>query len=257
LGLVVAGRVKDSFKNIVFDGAGITTIIIGVSMALRSGRIVYLAIALIAGGLIGTWLDIEGAILRFGVVLERLTTRRKPKSVVGSTSAGTAAAGAAEASGTSDASTKTIDDGRSGWDFGHGFLNASVLFFVGAMALVGSFKAGTEGDYSLILTKSVLDGFMAILMTAAMGPGVAFSALPILLYQGALTLAAGFLKPFVSDLMLAELTGIGGAFVLMIGLNLLGLKKIKTADFLPALLLIIVFVLADPLIAQLAVKLGI
>jgi uncharacterized membrane protein YqgA involved in biofilm formation len=122
---------------------------------------------------------------------------------------------------------------------------------------VGSFKAGTEGDYSLILTKSVLDGFMAILMTAAMGPGVAFSALPILLYQGALTLAAGFLKPFVSDLMLAELTGIGGAFVLMIGLNLLGLKKIKTADFLPALLLIIVFVLADPLIAQLAARMGI
>jgi uncharacterized membrane protein YqgA involved in biofilm formation len=218
-------------------------------MALRSGRIVYLAIALIAGGLIGTWLDIEGAILRFGVVLERLTTRRKPK-----TAAVVATGGAADAS---DTSAKTIDDGRSGWDFGHGFLNASVLFCVGAMALVGSFKAGTEGDYSLILTKSVLDGFMAILMTAAMGPGVAFSALPILLYQGALTLAAGFLKPFVSDLMLAELTGIGGAFVLMIGLNLLGLKKIKTADFLPALLLIIAFVLADPLIAQLAVKLGI
>ena len=241
LGLVVAGRVKDSYKNIVFDGAGITTVIIGVSMALRSGRIVYLAIALIAGGLIGTWLDIEGAILRFGVVLERLTTRRKPK-------AATVAV---------DASATATDDGRSGWDFGHGFLNASVLFCVGAMALVGSFKAGTEGDYSLILTKSVLDGFMAILMTAAMGPGVAFSALPILLYQGALTLAAGFLKPFVSDLMLAELTGIGGAFVLMIGLNLLGLKKIKTADFLPALILIILFVMADPLISQLAVKMGI
>lgn len=254
LGLVVAGRVKDSYKNIVFDGAGITTIIIGVSMALRSGRIVYLAIALIAGGLIGTWLDIEGAILRFGVVLERLTTRRKPKAAAGSTSAGTAAAVEADSV---NSSAKPTDDGRSGWDFGHGFLNASVLFCVGAMALVGSFKAGTEGDYSLILTKSVLDGFMAILMTAAMGPGVAFSALPILLYQGALTLAAGFLKPFVSDLMLAELTGIGGAFVLMIGLNLLGLKKIKTADFLPALLLIIVFVLADPLFAQLAVKLGI
>ena len=247
LGLVVAGRVKDSYKNIVFDGAGITTLVIGVSMALRSGRIVYLAIALIAGGLIGTWLDIEGAILRLGVVLERLTTRRKPKA------AAAVATGGAGKTGKDAA----IDDGRSGWDFGHGFLNASVLFCVGAMALVGSFKAGTEGDYSLILTKSVLDGFMAILMTAAMGPGVAFSALPILLYQGALTLAAGFLKPFVSDLMLAELTGIGGAFVLMIGLNLLGLKKIKTADFLPALLLIIAFVLADPLIAQLAVKLGI
>ncbi|GAB1483980.1 DUF554 domain-containing protein [Treponema sp.] len=236
-GLVAAGRIKDNFRLVVFDGAGITTLVIGVSMALKSERIIFLAIALILGGLIGTYLNIDGAILRLGNNLERLTTRRRKV--------------AKEISAEIKA-----DDPRAAWDFGHGFLNASVLFCVGAMALLGSFRAGTEGDYTLILTKSVLDGFMAILMAAAMGPGVAFSALAILIYQGALTLAAGFLKPFMTTLMLSELTGIGGALVLMIGLNLLGLKKIKTADFLPSLILIVIFVFIDPSLIRLAESLG-
>ena len=243
IGLLVSGRVKENYRSVVFDGAGVTTLIIGVSMALQSGRIIALAVSLILGGLAGTLMNIDGAILGFGVFLERLTMgrHRAAKAVP----AAAAAAASAAASG---------DD--RGWNFGHGFLNASVLFCVGAMALVGSFRAGTEGDSTLILTKSVLDGFMAILMTAAMGPGVAFSALPILVYQGALTLAAGFLKPFVSALMLSELTGIGGALVIMISLNLLGLKKIKTADFLPSLVSMIVFVLFDPAIARLAAVVG-
>jgi len=237
-GLLAAGRIKENYRSVVFDGAGVTTLIIGVSMALKSERIIFLAIALIMGGLIGTYMNIDGAILRLGNNLERLTRRRRK--------------GAAELS-----SDLKADDPRTAWDFGHGFLNASVLFCVGAMALLGSFRAGTEGDYTLLLTKSVLDGFMAILMSAAMGPGVAFSALAIFIYQGALTLAAGFLKPFVSVLMLSEMTGIGGALVLMIGLNLLGLKKIKTADFLPSLVLIVLFVLLDPIIARLGSGLGI
>lgn len=232
LGLLGSKIIKDEYRDVVFNGAGVTTLIIGFSMAFKSANMVYLALALITGGLVGTLLDIDGAILRFGVLLERV-------SKVGGAGRPSAAAGKNE-----------------GWDFGHGFLNASVLFCVGAMALVGSFRAGTEGDYTLILTKSVLDGFMAIFFAAALGPGVAFSALPILVYQGALTLAAGFLKPFVSAAMLAELTGIGGALVVMIGLNLLGLKKIKTADFLPSLVLIVLLVLADPLVARIASVFG-
>jgi hypothetical protein len=110
------------------------------------------------------------------------------------------------------------------------------------MTLIGSFKAGAEGDYTLLLTKSVMDGFMSIVFTAAMGIGVAFSAIPVLVYQGGLTLASVWLKPLVSEAMLKELTGVGGALLLMIGLNLLGIAKLKTANFLPALLLIVGFV---------------
>jgi uncharacterized membrane protein YqgA involved in biofilm formation len=114
------------------------------------------------------------------------------------------------------------------------------------MAIIGSFKAGTEGDYSILITKSVLDGTLAILFASAMGVGVAFSAISVLAYQSLLTLLSIWLKPFVTPLMLGELTGIGGAFVLMIGLNLLEIKKLKTGDFLPALVFTLLLVLAMP-----------
>ncbi len=210
VGLLLHARIKESFRTVVYTGAGITTVIIGVQMALNSSKIVFLALSLIIGGILGTWWRIEEGILSLGDMLKRTFAKG--------------------------------DDGR---DFAFGFLSASVLFCVGAMALVGSFKAGAEGSYDLILTKSVLDGFMSIVFTAAMGIGVAFSALSVLVYQGILTLAAGWLKPLVSDLLLKELTGVGGALVLMIALNLLGVAKPKTANYLPALILIALFVAGE------------
>ena len=129
---------------------------------------------------------------------------------------------------------------------------SSVLFCVGALAIIGSFRAGVEHDYELLFTKSVMDGFMAILLTAAYGISVGFSALSVLVYQGALTLLAGVLAPFVSDLMVSEISGVGGAMVVMIGLNLLELRTIKTADFLPGLVIVVLFVIADPWLGSLA-----
>jgi uncharacterized membrane protein YqgA involved in biofilm formation len=204
LGLLLHDKIKESFKAIVYIGAGLTTIVIGVQMALASSRIVLLALSLIVGGILGEWWKVEDGILRLGEALKRTFAKKD-----------------------------------SGKDFAYGFLNASVLFCVGAMTLIGSFKAGAEGDYTLLLTKSVMDGFMAIVLTAALGVGVAFSAIPILVYQGGLTLASGWLKPLVSEALLKELTGVGGALVLMIGINLLGIAKLKTANFLPSLLLIV------------------
>ena len=256
LGLALAGRISEKFKAAVFDGAGITTMIIGISMAMASRQVIFLALALLSGGLLGTAWDIDGAILRFGSFLERLTLRKRDNTRTGATQAtqGSRLTDSVETSAAPAA--ETTDSARSQWDFGHGFLNSSVLFCVGAMALVGSFRAGTEGDYTLLLTKSILDGFMAVLMAAAMGPGVAFSALPILVYQGLLTLGAVYVKPFVSELMISELTGIGGAMVLMIAFNLLSLKKIKTANFLPSLVIIILFVVFNPFIEKIAGVIG-
>jgi uncharacterized membrane protein YqgA involved in biofilm formation len=210
LGLLLHARIKESLRTVVYTGAGITTVVIGVQMALSGTNIVFLALSLIIGGILGTWWRIEDGILALGDALKRTFTRG--------------------------------DDGK---DFAFGFLSASVLFCVGAMALVGSFQAGAEGNYDLILTKSVLDGFMSIVFTAAMGIGVAFSALSVLVYQGLLTLAAGWIKPLVSDDMLKQLTGAGGALVLMIALNLLGIAKPKTANFLPALILVVLLVVGQ------------
>ena len=213
IGLILRKGIRERYQKIIFTAAGLTSLTIGIQMALKTSHMLAFAIALIVGGLLGTLLNIEEAVLGLG---ERLKQRFAKKS--------------------------------EGSTFAEGFLSASVLYCSGAMAIVGSFKAGTDGDYSIILTKSVLDGFMSIIFAGAMGPGVAFSALSILVYQGALTIMSVWVKPFVTDIMLAELTGIGGALVIMIGLSLLDIKKFKTGDFLPALVVIVLLVLAFPYI---------
>ena len=212
IGILLHAKISEDFKETVFTSVGLFTLIIGISMALKAERVVYLALSLVLGGMLGNALDIEGKILAFGEFLKRRFAR----------------------------------GGEGRHDFAYGFLNASVLFCVGAMTLVGAFKAGAEGDYTLILTKSVMDGFMAILLTAAMGIGVAFSIITILVYQGGLTLLAVVVKPLVTPLVLSELTGVGGALVMMIGLNLLHLKKIKTGNFIMALVVVLVFIAAEP-----------
>jgi uncharacterized membrane protein YqgA involved in biofilm formation len=212
-GLLFHKKIGEGLKALVFTGAGIVSLVLGMKMALEGSRIVYLALALIAGGFAGEALDIEGAILRLGEFLKRHFTRRRSAPPA---------------------------SGAPAQEFAYGFLNASVIFCVGAMALIGSFKAGVQGDYELILTKSVLDGFMAMILTAAMGIGVAFSALSVLVYQGALTLLARFLQPYASPLVLSELTSLGGCLVVMIGINLLGLARLKTANFLPGLVIVMI-----------------
>ena len=211
IGILLRKGLPERFKSAVFTACGLTSLVIGVQMALKTSHILAFALALIVGGLLGTKLDVEGGVLKLGEALKRRFAAKEEGST-----------------------------------FAYGFLDASVLFCSGAMAIVGSFKAGTEGDYSLLLTKSVLDGFISIVFASAMGPGVAFSALSVLAYQGILTLASVWVKPFVSELMLAELTGLGGALVIMIGLGLLDIKKLKTADFLPGLAVLVLLVLAMP-----------
>lgn len=229
IGILFSRKITEEISDIICSAAGIVTLIIGFQMAFKTENIIYIAIALIVGGILGTWWDIDGKILALGRFLERRF--RNTSSSVGV-----------------DAHTTTIKNSQ----FAYAFLNSSVLFCVGAMAIVGSFKAGTEGDYTILFTKSVLDGFMAIVFGATMGIGTAFSALSIFVYQGLLTLASNSLKSLVSARMIAEFTGIGGAFVIMIGINLLNLKKLKTANYLPALVIVVLLVLLDPLIARFA-----
>lgn len=213
IGLILHTKINESFKRVVYVGAGMISLILGIKMGLVTSRIVFMALALIVGGILGEWWNVEGGILRFGDFLKKRFAKKE-----------------------------------SGKDFAGGFLNASVLFCVGAMTLVGAFKAGAEGNYDLILTKSVMDGFMAIMLTAAMGIGVAFSAITILVYQGGITLLAGILQPLVNELLLGELTAVGGVLVIMIGLNLLGISKLKTANYIPALLVTIGLITLEPLL---------
>ncbi|HKL87234.1 MAG TPA: DUF554 domain-containing protein [Treponemataceae bacterium] len=221
IGIIFSKKISAEISDVISSAAGVITLIIGFQMAFQMQNIIYIAISLILGGILGAWWDIDGKILSIGRFLEHHFGK------------------------------KNISEGNES-KFAYAFLNASVLFCVGAMAIVGSFKAGTEGDYTMLYTKSVLDGFMSLVFSAAMGIGTAFSALTIFVYQGLLTLGSAFIKPWVSPQMIAELTGIGGAFVIMIGINILDLKKLKTANYLPGLIVLVFFVLADPFLQKIA-----
>ncbi|AEE16711.1 DUF554 domain-containing protein [Treponema brennaborense] len=222
IGLLFAKKISAELSGIVQTAAGVVTVVIGLQMAFEYRNVIFLAIALIAGGIIGSLLDIDGKILRCGTLLGAAVSRNRRSRQRRETG--------------SDAGPESENG------FAYAFLNSSVLFCVGAMAIIGSLKAGIEKDYTIIFTKSVLDGFMAIVFTAAMGAGTAFSAITVLLYQGALTLLAALVAPFADDVLIAELSASGGALIVMIGINLIGLKRIKTADYLPSVLLTAAFV---------------
>ncbi len=206
LGLLLKGRISERYRDTVTVGVGLVTLVLGMSMALSGGAILLILPALIIGGLIGTVMRIESGILKAG-----------------------------------DALRKVMSPSEEGGQFSRGFLDATILFCVGPMTIVGSIEAGLQGNYDVLFTKSAMDGFMAIVLAASSGAGVIASALSVLVIQGGITLGSEALAPLVTDSILSEIGSLGGYLILMIALNLLNLKKVKTANFLPSLFLIILF----------------
>jgi len=205
LGLLFRKKIDESLSDVVTTASGVVVLVIGMQMAFKYNSIIMLSVSVILGGIVGTKLNIDASIMSLGYEIQRYFRQ-----------------------------TGNSSDSAS---FARAFLNASVLFCVGAMAVVGSFKAGIEGDYTIIFTKSVLDGFMAIIFGASMGIGTVFSAVSILVYQGLLTLCAGFLVNVITESMLTELSAAGGVLIMMIGINLLSLRQIKAANYLPAIII--------------------
>jgi uncharacterized membrane protein YqgA involved in biofilm formation len=215
VGLSLKGKIHDQYEKTVFTALGIFTLVLGFSMAQEPCNALYMVFSLVLGGLLGTWMRIEDRILSFGEWMKH----KLPGS---------------------------MGEGQ----FSMGFLDATVLFCVGAMTIVGSFKAGIEKDYELLLLKSVMDGSVSVPLAAVMGWGVAFSAVSILIVQGTLTLMSSVVAPYADPAMVDAVSAVGGLLIIMIAINLLNLKKIKTANFTPALVLIILFQLITPWLSQ-------
>lgn len=202
---VVAGSLLGSLvklpgavRDTIMQGMGLAVCLIGISMGLATANIVIPVAGLVIGGGLGAWLGVESRLERLGQKLAALVKAT----------------------------------GR----FTDGFLTATLVYCVGAMAVVGSLNSGLTGDHQVLYTKAVLDGTTAVFFTASLGIGVAFSAVPLFVYQGGIALAAGVVAPFLSDAVLAELTATGGLLILGIGLNMLGAAKIKVGNLLPAIL---------------------
>lgn len=203
-GLLIGTKLPEKIKKIILSGLGMSTIIIGTQMALETQKLLLMVGSLILGGVIGQIIGIEEWLERVG---ERLRIK------VGSTS------------GT----------------FVLGFVTASLLFCTGPMTIVGSLEDGYAGNADLIYIKSVMDGAAAVALTASMGIGVIFSALTVLIFQGALTYLGMAMGDFISATVLNELSAVGGILILGIGFNILGVAKIRVGNFLPALFLAALF----------------
>ena len=202
LGLLLKKKISSSFKDIVMMAAGVTTLVLGIDMALEAPSAIANLFSLIIGGFIGFALRIEDRVLSLGDRIERLGGKKS-----------------------------------SGGDFAKGFPNSSLLFCTGAMSIVGSIQAGTSGNWELILIKSVMDGFMAIVFASTYGLGVFASAVTIIIYQGFFTLAGVYIDPILGTEGINAMASTGGLLLIFLALSLLNLKDCRTGNFLPALIL--------------------
>lgn len=204
-GLAFGSRLPERVRQTVLAGLGLFTLVIGVQMFLGTGNPVVVLLALVIGGLVGEGLRIEDWLAGLGARLE------------------TRLAGG---------------EGDPGSRFVRGLLTAFLLFCIGPLTILGAIQDGLTGDFNLLLVKSVLDLFAALALASTLGVGVLFSVVPLLIYQGALSLLAGAADAVLTDAMVAEMTAVGG--VLLVGLalsSLLEIKKIRVGNFLPALLI--------------------
>ncbi len=224
-GLLVGGRIPDRARTTVLQSVGLLTLALGVSQAIRSANIVFPLVAVVVGGLIGEALRIEDRLEGLGDHIRR----RVERETEGATHPDLRAPGGPDGP---EARAQRGDN-----PFVEGFVAASLLFCVGPLAILGSIADGLEGDVGLLVVKASLDGLVSVIFAATLGWGVGFSALPVLVYQGALTLAAGSADTLLSDRMILEGTATGGIMVMGIALRLLDLKPVRVGSLLPGLVL--------------------
>ena len=203
IGFIFKGRLKTNISNTIMSGLGLCILYIGVSGALKGEDTLLMIICIVIGALIGELINIDNWLNRLGQAVER----------------------------------KVNKGGKNNISIAEGFVSASLLFCVGAMAIVGALESGLRGNYDTLFAKSLLDGITSIILTSTLGIGVVFSAITIFAYQGAITLGAGMLANVLSETVINNMTGVGSLLIIGLGLNILGVTKIKVANLLPAVIL--------------------
>jgi uncharacterized protein len=218
LGLVLGSRLSAYLKQTVVSGLGIFVLALGISMFLKTQNSLVVLGSLLVGAILGEWWRIEERMTGLGAWLEVRFNRGPAIS---------------DSQPISLQSERKLNQER----FIRGFLTASLVYLVGPLAILGSIQNGLSGDYQLLAVKSVLDGFASLAFASSLGIGVAFSALPILIYQGAISLLASQVQAVTSQAMMTEMSATGGVILLAIAISsLLEIKKIRAGNFLPALI---------------------
>jgi len=204
VGMLFGKALPEKMKNTVIQGIGLAVILIGLSMALQSKNTLVVIASLVLGGILGEWIDIELRLQQLGQTLEKILAK-----------------------------------GGKGGNFTKAFVSASLIYCVGAMAIMGSLESGLKGVHDILFAKAMLDGVSAIVFASSMGIGVLVSAIPVFLYQGGITLSATLLQGLLSAPVIAEMSATGGLLIVGIGLNILEIKEIKVGNLLPGIFMTI------------------
>ncbi|HEY5592201.1 MAG TPA: DUF554 domain-containing protein [Paludibacter sp.] len=202
VGLLLNKSMPQRIKTIYFQAIGLFTIAIGISMVYNMQHILIVVSSLAIGSLLGEWWNLE-------VGAEKLSNYLKQKFRIGSEK------------------------------FSEGLITAFLLYCIGSMTILGAIQEGTGGSSDLLMTKSLMDGFSSIILASAFGVGVLVSAIPLLLFQGSITLLAMYASSFFTPEIIQGLTSVGGILMIGLGINILEIKKLRIMNMLPALIVVI------------------
>ena len=209
IGTIFKKYIPKNLGDVLLKAVGLCVIYIGIDGALKGENTLILIISIVIGTLIGTLLKLEDRFYSFSENIEKKLVKNHSKT---------------------------------NQSLASGFVSASLLFCVGAMAVVGSLQAGISGDNTMLFTKSVLDGISSIVFASTMGIGVFFSSIAVFLYQGIIALLANVVSPYLTTACVNEMTSVGSILIMTIGLNMLSITKIKIMDMLPAVFIpVIIF----------------
>jgi len=203
---LIHAHLPDRLTRIAFQGIGLFTLFIGVRMASETGSLLILIFSMVIGSILGELIDLDK---HLGNLSDKLKTKLKSKNE----------------------------------KFTEGLITAFLLWCMGSMTIIGAMEEGFGDPPNLLLAKSVLDGFSSVALAASMGIGVMFAAVPLLIYQGGLTLLASSLRDVMADPVIAEMTAVGGLLLIGLGINILEIKKLKILNMLPALVVAVALAL--------------
>ncbi|AZV61919.1 DUF554 domain-containing protein [Peribacillus frigoritolerans] len=203
-------HIPEKIKETVMSGIGLAVMVLGLQMGFKSDNFLVVILSIVGGAVLGEWMNLEGRLNSLGNWIER---RMKAKE---------------------------------GTSISQGFVTATLIFGIGAMAIIGALDSGIRNDHDVLITKAIIDGFTALVLASTLGIGVLFSAFPIILYEGFLAVFSRQINTMIPsalmDSFILEMTATGGVMILAIGLNIIGVTKIRVANLLPGIMITAILV---------------
>ena len=204
IGLLLKKGIPEEMGSLIMKGMALCVIYIGISGAFEGENTMVAILSMMIGAILGHLMKLDHRLNQFAQKIERKMKK---------------------------------DDSKDKSTVAEGFVTATLLFCIGAMAIVGSLQAGLAGDYEMLFTKSAMDGISSVIFAATLGLGVLLASVPVVIYQGLIVVIAGFAAPYLSDYIIGEMTCVGSLLIVAIALNMLGITQIKIMNLMPAVLI--------------------